>query len=46
MEENIKNKLINDSTSNQIVDDISKNMHGSTMHHHYHILYDIRTLLG
>jgi hypothetical protein len=21
-------------------------MHGSTMHHHYHILYDIRTLLG
>ncbi len=44
-----KNKLINEinySNSNEIVKDISENMHGSTMHHHYHILYDIRTLLG
>lgn len=44
-----KNELVNaikNSNSEQIVNNISKNMHGSTMHHHYHILYDIRTLLG
>lgn len=47
--DNTKNELINiikKSNSNEIVKDISKNMFGSTMHHHYHILYDIRTLLG
>ena len=38
--------LINNSNSNDLVKNISKNMYGSTMHHHYHILYDIRTLLG
>jgi predicted O-methyltransferase YrrM len=46
---NIKDQLtsiIMNSNSNELVQDISKNMNGSTMHHHYHILYDIRTLLG
>lgn len=46
---NMKDKLINvikNSNSSQLVKDISENMYGSTMHHHYHILYDIRTLLG
>jgi predicted O-methyltransferase YrrM len=38
--------LIENSDSNEIVKNISENMYGSTMHHHYHILYDIRTLLG
>jgi predicted O-methyltransferase YrrM len=39
-------KLIKNSNSNEIVTNISKNMDGKTFHHHYHILYDIRTLLG
>ncbi len=37
---------VSSSTSNNIVKNISENMNGSTMHHHYHILYDLRTLLG
>jgi len=44
-----KQKLIDaisTSTSSNLVKSISKTMDGSTMHHHYHILYDIRTLLG
>lgn len=46
---NMKDNLIsviNNSNSVQLVKDIGENMYGSTMHHHYHILYDIRTLLG
>lgn len=38
--------IITKSYSNELVDYISKNMFGKTFHHHYHILYDIRTLLG
>ncbi len=34
------------SNSNELVKTISKKMGGSTFHHHYHILYDIRTMLG
>lgn len=34
------------SNSNELVQNISKTMFGKTFHHHYHILYDIRTLLG
>jgi predicted O-methyltransferase YrrM len=44
-----KKKLIDavsTSTSSNLVKKISETMEGSTMHHHYHILYDIRTLLG
>lgn len=39
-------ETIKESNSNDIVQYISKNMMGNTFHHHYHILYDIRTLLG
>lgn len=38
--------IIQHSNSNDIVKDISNKMVGKTFHHHYHILYDIRTLLG
>lgn len=38
--------IIKQSNSTDIVNYISKNMSGNTFHHHYHILYDIRTLLG
>ena len=39
-------EIIKNSNSNEIVKHISETMHGSTMHHHYHILYDIRTVMG
>jgi predicted O-methyltransferase YrrM len=39
-------ELIKNSNSTTIVSNISKNMEGKTFHHHYHILHDIRTLLG
>jgi cephalosporin hydroxylase len=39
-------EVITNSNSNDIVKTISNTMHGKTFHHHYHILYDIRTLLG
>jgi cephalosporin hydroxylase len=39
-------EIIKNSNSNEIVKTISKTMKGKTFHHHYHILYDIRTLLG
>ena len=42
---NISN-LVKNSNSNELTKYISKNMEGKTFHHHYHILYDIRTLLG
>ena len=38
--------LIEGSDSVNIVKNISNNMLGKTFHHHFHILYDIRTLLG
>ncbi len=38
--------IVSTSTSSNLVKNISETMEGSTMHHHYHILYDIRTLLG
>lgn len=38
--------LIEKSNSSKIVKNISNEMNGKTFHHHYHILYDIRTLLG
>ena len=38
--------LIKNSDSSNIVKKISSEMDGKTFHHHYHILYDIRTLLG
>lgn len=34
------------SNSHLIVDTISKQMEGHTFHHHYHLLYDLRTILG
>jgi len=34
------------SDSDKLVKYISDNMYGKTFHHHYHILYDLRTLLG
>ncbi len=40
------NNLIEKSNSVNIVKKISNEMYGNTFHHHYHILYDIRTLLG
>jgi cephalosporin hydroxylase len=39
-------KIIENSDSVNIVSKISNKMSGNTFHHHYHILYDIRTLLG
>ena len=39
-------KIIENSDSVNIVANISNKMNGNTFHHHYHILYDIRTLLG
>jgi predicted O-methyltransferase YrrM len=39
-------KIIYTSNSNLIVQYISNNMMGKTFHHHYHVLYDIRSLLG
>jgi predicted O-methyltransferase YrrM len=38
--------IVETSESNEIVKFISNNMDGNTFHHHYHILYDIRTYLG
>ena len=38
--------LIKTSDSDNILKKISNEMYGKTFHHHYHILYDIRTLLG
>jgi predicted O-methyltransferase YrrM len=38
--------IINNSESNNLVMKIAKSMRGKTFHHNYHILYDIRTLLG
>ena len=38
-------EVIKNSNSNDIVKHISETMYGSTMHH-YHILYDIRTVMG
>ena len=37
---------INKSRSDLIVAKISQEMIGKTFHHHYHLLYDLRTLLG
>ena len=37
---------INRSHSNLIVNQIAHEMAGYTYHHHYHLLYDLRTLLG
>lgn len=37
---------IKQSNSNQIAQTISRTMVGNTFHHHFHILYDIRTLMG
>src|SRR5579863_4591001 len=34
------------SNSSHIVKSISDTMVGNTFHHHFHILYDIRTILG
>lgn len=42
----ILKKEIENSNSSSIVKYISNNMMGNTFHHHYHILYDIRTVLG
>lgn len=39
-------KEVRGSKSDVILKSIVDHMHGHTMHHHYHILYDIRTLLG
>lgn len=39
-------RLVKKSYSNNIMQYISTNMIGRTFHHHCHILYDIRTLLG
>ena len=39
-------EIITNSNSNDIVKNISSSMYGKTFHHHYHILYDIRTVLG
>jgi len=39
-------KIIENSDSVNIVANISNKMNGNTFHHHFHILYDIRTLLG
>jgi predicted O-methyltransferase YrrM len=39
-------QIINNSNSNELVIEISNTMSGNTMHHNYHILYDIRTLMG
>jgi len=38
--------IFQNTKSNDIVKNICKTMTGTTFHHHYHILYDIRTLLG
>lgn len=38
--------IVKESISNQIVKEISSCMDGKTFHHHYHILFDLRTLLG
>lgn len=40
------NEIIANSNSNELVNSIAETMNGSTFHHNYHILYDIRTLLG
>jgi cephalosporin hydroxylase len=37
---------IKNSQSANIVKYISSNMNGNTFHHHFHILYDIRTIMG
>jgi len=37
---------ISSSDSDKIVKYISENMQGKTFHHHYHLLYDIRSILG
>lgn len=34
------------SLSKAIVENIARTMQGRTFHHHYHLLYDLRTLLG
>lgn len=34
------------SDSDKIVEYICDNMQGNTFHHHFHLLYDLRTLLG
>jgi cephalosporin hydroxylase len=39
-------ELVKNSNSNQIVKHISENMFGKTFHHHYHMLFDLRTLMG
>lgn len=37
---------VKSSHSNRYILDISNNMYGKTFHHHNHILYDLRDLLG
>jgi predicted O-methyltransferase YrrM len=39
-------KAVKESNSDEIVKTISQTMYGNTFHHHYHIIYDLRTLLG
>ena len=39
-------KLVLNSKSNDVLNEISSKMAGKTFHHHYHMLYDIRTFLG
>lgn len=39
-------EAINNSNSHDLVKSIAQKMNGSTFHHHYHILYDIRTIMG
>ncbi len=42
-------KIINEikrSASSELVKVIANTMRGNTFHHHFHILYDLRTLLG
>lgn len=37
---------VNGSMSLDILEQIAKSMYGKTFHHHTHILYDLRTILG
>ncbi len=39
-------EVVNGSESLEILREIAETMEGGTMHHHTHLLYDLRTLLG
>lgn len=45
VDEQISNMILK-SSSVDIVGRITKTMQGNTFHHHYHMLYDLRTILG